>query len=94
MFPVRGIGWVHIHCLHQLEGVDVCRVGHHTHLHGGVVTGAAGLGPEKQLHIRYGVCHSVERWQHYALVVAIGARGGAVIPVQSLRASRRMIIGR
>ena len=41
----------HTDGVHGDEAVDVIRVGHHTHRKQGMVAGAAGFGPERELQL-------------------------------------------
>ena len=90
--PCSTAARIDVVCCHQLEGVYIRRVGHHTHLHHGVVAGAAGLGPKSEPH---GVHHDevgVDGGQYDIIVVAIRARGGGTVPVKSHVASRSMVV--
>ena len=70
-----------------MEGVDVIGVGHHTHLKHGIVAGAAGTCPEGELHGVDGMDIGVKTRKDDGLIVTIGARGGAAIPVEVARAA-------
>ena len=59
----------------------------------GAVAGAATLGPETQLQRGDRIDVGVDARQHYALVVAIGAGGSSVVPIQAAAATRGVVVG-
>ena len=82
----------------ECDGVDplesgyIGRVAQDTNLEGGSVAGAAGGDPERELHRVHGVDRGVDARQHDALVVAIGAGGGGVIPIETLGSAGGMVV--
>ena len=90
--PCSAAAGVDVVCCHQLEGVYIRWVGHHTHVHYGVIAGAAGLGPEFEPHGIHIDDVGIDRRQHDIVVVAIRARGGGTVPVKSHVASRSMVV--
>ena len=76
-----------------LEGGGVVGVGHHTHLQDGMVARRRGLGPEHELKGVEGEHSGVETREDDNLVVAVGAGGGGVVPIETHGAAGGMVIG-
>ena len=83
----------HIDGAHLHKGVDIVGVGHHAHLECGTVASAGSLGPEAQLKSTGGIGVRIHWRQYHDLIVAIGASGGSVVPIETFAATRRMVVG-
>ena len=77
------VGAFHIDGVHSHKGGHVVGVGHHAYLEYRVVAGRGGLGPEFHHQVVHGVARGVDGGCHNNLVVAVGAGGGAAIPVKA-----------
>ena len=90
--PIGGVG--HIDRAHTLEGADVLRVCHHTHSEYRAIGGAARTRPEGELQGVDRRYRSIHTGHDDNLVVAIGASGGGVIPVEAFGTAWCMVVGR
>ena len=88
--PLRAVA--HVDGAHVREGGDIVGVVHHTHLEDGAVARAAGLGPEEELEGLDIEDIGIDRGQDDVLVVAVGAGGGGVVPIETLAAARGVVV--
>lgn len=82
------------HGAHLLEGGDIGGVAHHANLEDRIVGGRRGLGPHSHLQGVDGINIGIHCGEDDAVVVAIGARGGAGAPVKALGAAYGVVVAR
>ena len=81
------------HRAHPLEGVDVVGVGHHAHFDDGR-SGAALVGPERDLQRVDGVYRGVHIGHHQAGVRAVARTRGGGVPIHVLATAGGVVVAR
>ena len=83
---------IDVNGINAYKGAGSVGIGHHTNLEYGVVAARRSLSPEAELQCR-SVGSRVDGRQNDNLVVAIGAGGGSVVPVEALGAASGVVVG-
>ena len=82
---------VHGDGLHILEGAEIVGIRHHTHLERGVTT--ADGSPETDAQGVERIVVGIDSGEHNHLIVAVGASGSGVVPVQTSRTTGCVVVG-